>query len=549
MGRQGLLLLFMNRESAMKCLKADEKAFDVLIVGGGASGLGAAVDAAARGHTVALIEQSDFAKGTSSRSTKLVHGGVRYLKQGNISLVRSALHERGLLLRNASHLVRAQPFVVPCYSWWERSYYAFGMGLYDRLAGSLSFGRSQRLSREETLGLLPTLETSGLRGGVLYYDGQFDDARLAIDLAQTAAEKGAILANYCSCVGLLKDGGRVRGALARDNETGQEFRIRARVVINAAGVFVDELRRQDEAEAAPLVVASQGIHVVLPREFMPGSGALMVPKTQDGRVLFAIPWHDKVVVGTTDTPGVTPALEPRALPEEFSFVMGHARKYLAKDPGDDDVLSVFAGLRPLVRHGVGTRTSALSRDHTIVVSNSGLVTLTGGKWTTYRKMAEDVVNHAEQVTGLVRRPCATRTLRLHGAGEGGTPAPAGLESYGSAAAEIAALGRATPLLDARVHSALPLRKAEVLWQVRHEMARTVEDVLARRTRFLMLDARASVAAAPSVARLLASELGRDAAWEVSQVDAYARLASGWLPSGVTLSAPLFAAETGARDPR
>jgi glycerol-3-phosphate dehydrogenase len=517
----------MQRDSALARLRAGSEIFDLLVVGGGASGLGAAVDAAARGYRVALIEQGDFAKGTSSRSTKLVHGGVRYLGQGNVALVKSALRERGLLLRNAPHLAHATPFVIPNYSWWGGPYYAFGLTLYDLLAGRLSLGSSKWLSRDETIRHLPTVETNGLASGVLYYDGQFDDARLAINLAQTAVEHGAVLVNYCTCVGLTKEGGKVNGVLAREGETGAEFAIKARAVINATGVFVDELRRYDEPASSPMVTVSQGVHLVLPKEFLPGTSALMIPKTADGRVLFAIPWHNKLVVGTTDTPDVKASLEPRALPQEVEFILDHARKYLTRDPEEKDVLSVFAGLRPLVsRSGAGS-TASLSRDHTIAISPSKLITLTGGKWTTYRKMAEDVIDQAERVAGLGHKPSPTGALAIHGAGGEISPDQS-LKFYGADGAGITKLMAADPALAAPVHTRLALRPAEVVWHTRYEMARTVEDVLARRTRSLVLDAQASIEAAPAVAVLMARELGRDAAWADRQVRDYTEIARGWL---------------------
>lgn len=517
----------MQRDSALARLRAGSETFDLLVVGGGASGLGAAVDAAARGHRVALIEQGDFAKGTSSRSTKLVHGGVRYLGQGNVALVKSALRERGLLLRNAPHLAYSTAFVIPNYSWWGGPYYAFGLTLYDLLAGRLSLGSSKWLSRDETVGHLPTVETKGLASGVLYYDGQFDDARLAVNLAQTAVERGAVLVNYCACVGLTKSAGQVDGVLARDGETGAEFAIKARAVINATGVFVDELRRFDDAKSSPMVTVSQGVHLVLPKEFLPGTSALMIPKTADGRVLFAIPWHDKLVVGTTDTPNVCASLEPRALPAEVEFILDHARQYLTRDPSESDVLSVFAGLRPLVKRGAGGNTAALSRDHTIAISQSRLITLTGGKWTTYRKMAEDVIDQAERVAGLTHKPSPTAALAIHGAG-GALPPTKALQFYGSDAASISTLMAGDPALAAPIHASLAITPAEVLWHARQEMARTVEDVLARRTRSLVLDAQASIEAAPAVAALLARELNRDAAWTAQQVRSFTDLARGWL---------------------
>ena len=517
----------MQRESVLARLQGGAEEYDFIVIGGGASGLGTAVDAAARGYRVALIEQADFAKGTSSRSTKLAHGGVRYLKQGDIALVRSALRERGLMQRNAPHLVHTLAFVIPNYSWWDRSFYAVGMAVYERLAGKLSLGRSEQLTRAETMEHLPTVESKGLAGGVLYYDGQFDDSRLAINLAQTAAEHGAAVVNYCTCVGLIKEQGRVAGVRARDVESGAEFELRARAVINATGVFVDEIRRFDEPAAAPLVAVSQGVHLVLPRRFLPGSSALMVPKTADGRVLFAIPWHDRLVVGTTDTPGVVAALEPRAQEAEIQFILEHARRYLAVDPEERDVLSVFTGLRPLVSRGGGGNTAALSRDHTIAVSASALLTITGGKWTTYRKMAEDVVDHAERVAGLPHRVCGTQELSIHGAVNPDS-VPAALRVYGTDAVKITQLVRDDPALGAPLHPAFSFLQAEVVWHARHEMARTVEDVLARRARALVLDARASIAAAPIVARLLARELRRDEAWVEKQIRAYTELARGWL---------------------
>ncbi|MDD3181166.1 MAG: glycerol-3-phosphate dehydrogenase/oxidase [Opitutaceae bacterium] len=517
----------MDRAHILDRLSSAEETFDVLVIGGGATGLGAAVDAAARGHRTALIEQADFSKGTSSRSTKLIHGGVRYLRQGNLSLVLESLHERGLLAHNAPHLVHNLAFVIPTYSWWEGPFYGVGMKVYDRLAGRLGLSPSHLLSREQTIALIPTVETAGLLGGVVYYDGQFDDSRLAVSLAQTADSLGAAVLNYCAAVGLIKEHGAVVGIQARDAETDAEFEIRARSVINATGIFVDALRSMDDPAAERLVAVSQGIHLVLPREFLPGNAAIMVPRTADGRVLFAVPWHDRVVVGTTDTPRSVHELEPRALPAERNFVMEHARRYLAKSPRDQDVLSVFAGLRPLVLDSKAPNTAALSRDHLILVSSSGLITITGGKWTTYRKMAEDVIDHGEMVAGLERRRSPTETLQIHG----WTHAPISeknLQPYGADAPRIADLFESDPALAAPIHLRLPYQRGEVLWHARQEMARTVEDVLARRTRALFIDAQASIEAAPAVAQLLAGELGHDRAWCEAQVEAYRSLARGYI---------------------
>jgi len=511
----------MQRSTALAALTAETQPFDIAIVGGGATGLGAAVDAASRGHRVLLVEQSDFAKATSSRSTKLVHGGVRYLKQGNLSLVFEALRERGLLCQNAPHLVHDLAFVIPTYHWWEGPFYGIGLKVYDGLAGQLGLQPSRSLSPEDVLELLPTIETEHLTGGVIYHDGQFDDSRLAVNLAQTATEQGAVVVNYVACTGLIKERDHVTGLKLRDGESGAEHEIKARCVINATGVFADVLRQQDNASATPVLRPSQGVHLVLPRDFLPGDTAIMIPKTDDGRVLFAVPWHGRLIIGTTDTPVDSTSLEPRALPEEIDFLLSHAARYLTRDPLPGDVLSVFAGLRPLVNAGHGS-TASLSRDHYIEVADSGLLTITGGKWTTYRKMAEDVIDHAELVASLKPRPCRTQELPVHGAY--GTPSPnLSLYHYGSDAASIEALAKPD-----RVHPKLDLTEAEVLWHVRHEMARTVEDVLARRSRCLLLDARSSMKAAPAVAKLMADELGRDEAWSTEQVRAYQALASGYV---------------------
>ena len=469
--------------------------WDFVIVGGGATGLGCAIDAAARGFRTLLLERHDFAKGTSSRSTKLVHGGVRYLQQGNVSLVLEALKERGLLLRNAPHLVRDLPFVVPNYAWWEGPFYGIGMKMYDLLAGRSGFGRSRHLSREKTPEAIPTLEPEGLDGG---------------------------------------EDGEVAGVVARDVESGERHTLRARCVINATGVWTDAVRRMDDPGVTPMVTASQGIHVVLDKSFLPGEMAIMVPRTDDGRVLFAIPWNDAVVVGTTDTPVEEAEMEPRPLAEELDFVLRHAARYLTKDPTPADVRSAFAGLRPLVGSpDEEGGTAALSRDHTLHISATGLVTITGGKWTTYRKMAEDTIDQAATLAGLPDRPSPTKTLSIHGAHAHASTFGA-LQAYGSDAPAIQALTRADPALAERLHPRRPTLAAQVVWAARAEMARSVEDVLSRRTRELLLDARVSMEMAPRVAELLAVELGRDEAWQAEQVEAYRSLARGYLIEGGTL---------------
>jgi glycerol-3-phosphate dehydrogenase len=517
----------LNREQSIQALQERREPWDIIIIGGGATGLGAAVESASRGYRTLLLEQCDFAKGTSSRSTKLVHGGVRYLQQGNVSLVLEALRERGLLIQNAPHLVHNQAFIVPNYVWWGGPFYGVGMKVYDLLAGKLGLGPSQLLSREETLKRIPTVEPEGLRGGVIYHDGQFDDSRLAVSLAQTLVDLGGTPINYMKVTGLMKAGGLIQGVRALDGEGGREYEIHGRVVINATGVFTDAILRMDNPEAGKLVTPSQGIHLILDKEFLPGDSAIMVPHTDDGRVLFAVPWHGKVVVGTTDTPVAEATLEPRALDEEVEFILKHAARYMTKDPKREDVRSVFAGLRPLVKPTDGRTTATISRDHHLFVAESGLVTITGGKWTTYRKMGEDTINQAALAGSLEERNSRTKNLRIHGWLQGGDRKDP-LQVYGSDAGRIRELINEQPGWGERLHARLPYVKAEVIWAARHEMARTVEDVLARRTRALLLDARASIEAAPVVAELMAVELGHDAQWRRAQEKDYTELAKGYL---------------------
>lgn len=486
----------MNRAAALDQLAAGER-WDVLVVGGGATGLGAALDAATRGYRTLLLEQADFAQATSSRSTKLIHGGVRYLEQGNFTLVREALRERALLQRNAPDLVRVLPLIIPLQSFCQRVYMGAGLKLYDLLSARCGIGSSRHLSVGEMRERLPGFAGPSPRGGLLYFDGQFDDARLAIALARTAAAKGAAVLNYVRVAGLRKDGGRISGAVAEDRETGRTYEISARVVINATGVFADTMRRFDEPSASDSLAPSQGIHLVLPRSFLGGDTAILIPRTADGRVLFALPWRDRVLLGTTDTPVDQPELEPRARAEEVDFLLEHARRFLGWSIGRAEVLSVFAGLRPLVKAG-GARTSRLARDHVITVSPAGLVSITGGKWTTYRLMAEQAVDAASRSAELPRRNSVTATLPLQIGG-----------------------------LD-RIHDGNALLSdAAIREYAREEMARTVEDVLARRTRSLIEDARAARTEAGRVAAVLAAELGRDMVWRLEQERAFEALAEGY----------------------
>jgi glycerol-3-phosphate dehydrogenase len=516
----------MNRPAMLARVQARSAPWDIVVIGGGATGVGVAVDAANRGFEVLLLERMDFGSATSSRSTKLVHGGVRYLEQGNVSLVMEALKERGLLRQNAPHLVHDLGFVVPNYSWWEAPFYGIGMKVYDLLAGKYGFGKSRLLSREETLERLPTIQTEGLRGGVIYYDGQFDDTRLLIHLAATAADQGAVLLNYAPVVEITRGpDGFTDGVVAVDSESGQRMKIPAHVVVNAAGIFADDVRRLAEPELAGMIAPSQGIHLVFERAFLRGSTAIMVPHTSDGRVLFAIPWHEHTLVGTTDTPIEAPSYNPLPFEEEIQFILDTAAQYLSRPPKRSDVLSVYVGIRPLVKaNGASMKTSSLSRDHTIHVDNSGLLTIVGGKWTTYRHMAEDCVNHAITLGELKDVPSGTHDLKIHGYKEG-VESLDSLGVYGSDGEKILALAAADKRLSQRLHPELPYIAAEVIWAVREEMALTLDDVLSRRTRALFLNARAAIDMAPAVAKLMAEELGAKQDWidhQLLQFDDLAR---------------------------
>jgi len=514
----------LDRKSLINSLSA-QKEWDFIIIGGGATGLGVALEAVSRGYSVLLLEQADFAKGTSSRSTKLVHGGVRYLAQGDIHLVREASIERGLLWRNAPHLVKNQTFIIPVYSWWDRLKYTIGLKLYDKIAGSLSLGASVFISRKEAIQKLPNVKSEGLVGGVLYHDGQFDDSRLAINLAQTIIEQGGVALNYIKVTGLTKDNGQhISGVQILNTETNQSYQCKAKVVINATGVFTDDILRMDNPAASKSIAPSQGVHLVLDKKFYPSEEALMIPATSDGRVLFAVPWHGKVVLGTTDTPVNEESLEPRALESEISFILENAGRYLVQQPKRTDVLSVYAGLRPLAAPQHGTqKTKEISRSHKIIVSPSHLFTMVGGKWTTFRKMGEDMVTRVEKELNWPHKETATKHLPVHGHKENVNQLDP-LYFYGSDEPAVKALMNNGQLIS----KSLQIHEAQVIWAVRAEMARTVEDVLSRRTRALLLDAKESIRMAPAVAEIMAKELQKDAGWIKAQVVTYTQLAEGYL---------------------
>jgi glycerol-3-phosphate dehydrogenase len=504
-----------------------QKEWDLIVIGGGATGLGIALESVSRGYSVLLIEQADFAKGTSSRSTKLVHGGVRYLAQGDIQLVREASIERGLLWRNAPHLVKNQTFIIPVYTLWDRLKYTIGLKLYDWISGRLSLGSSIFISRSKALQKLPNIKADGLVGGVLYHDGQFDDSRLAINLVQTIIEQGGVALNYMKVTGLAKDNGRhISGVQLRDIETNTAYFCKAKAVINATGVFVDEILQMDNPTGTKSITASQGVHLVLDKKFYPSGDALMIPATSDGRVLFAVPWHNKVVVGTTDTPVSEASLEPQALEKEIAFILENASRYFVHQPKRSDVLSVFAGLRPLAApQKDNQKTKEISRSHKIMVTPSHLFTILGGKWTTFRKMGEDMVDRVEKELQWPHKKTATRHLPIHGS-IANVDQSDPLYFYGSDSKQVKALmnGHSNEWLS----KSLQIHEAQVIWAVQHEMARTVEDVLSRRTRALLLDARESIRMAEPVAIIMAKELQKDNTWVKEQVSAYTKLAQGYL---------------------
>ncbi len=517
----------MDRDQIIQQLENDTDGWDFIIIGGGATGLGTAVEAASRGYKTLLLEQHDFAKGTSSRSTKLIHGGVRYLRQGDIKLVREALRERGLMQKNAPHLVKNLSFVVPAYKWWEGPFYGLGLKIYDAMAGDLGLGPSTLLSKGGTLHQIPTLETDGLEGGIQYFDAQFDDARMAITLMQTIHDEGGFPLNYMKVTDLLKSDGQVIGVQAEDQETGNSYELKGNCVINATGIFTDQIRQMDDPSTPSIIQPSRGVHIVLDDSFQPGDSAMLVPHTDDGRVIFAIPWKERILIGTTDVPMDAPELEPYPTEEEIDYLLKYAQKYLKGDPTRTDILSAFAGIRPLVSNSPDGDTSDISRDHTLLIDPSGLVTITGGKWTTYRKMAEDTINEAAKVGKLDERESVTEKLQLHGWTQDNKDDDP-FAGYGSDAKELRKIAAEHEGWDQPLHSKLPYTPTEIVWAARNEMARTVEDVLARRTRALLLDARASIEIAEQVAGLLADELGRDEQWKEQQISDYTELAKGYL---------------------
>lgn len=519
----------INRPEIIKSIKNTEK-YDVAVIGGGSTGLGVALDSISRGYKTILFEGSDFAKGTSSKSTKLVHGGVRYLAQGNFGLVVEALKERGIIAKNAGHLFKNQTFIIPNYKWWQGYYYIIGMKLYDLLSKNLSLGKSKLISKKETIRNLPTLRSSELKKGVTYQDGQFDDSRLAINLAQTAIENGGTVINYMKVIDLIKTNNSISGLVVKDQETGEEIKVNSKIVINATGIFTDKILSLNDKSHKKTVVPSQGIHLVLDKAFLKSDKAIMIPKTSDGRVLFIIPWNDKVIAGTTDTLIDKPSLDPCALESEIDFILNTIDDYLIRKPERNEVLSVFAGLRPLAApKDKNAKTKEVSRSHKILVTDSKLISIVGGKWTTYRKMGEDVMNKAIDIHGLPYKKSNTRNLEIHGNIPNDTVSFKNhLYIYGSDLDAIEALQREDKGHLKRIHPNYNYTVAEVIWAVRKELARTVEDVLARRIRLLFTDARAAMEASRIVANIIAKELNKNEDWIKNQEEEFLNLAKNYI---------------------
>ncbi|WKS96145.1 glycerol-3-phosphate dehydrogenase/oxidase [Riemerella columbina] len=503
----------------------NQEIWDVVVIGGGATGLGVAIDSACRGYKTLLLEQSDFAKSTSSKSTKLVHGGVRYMAQGYIDLVKEACKERGLLLKNAPHLTKNMTFVIPIYTWLDRWMYTIGLKFYDFLAGKLSLGKSHFINKEKTIQHLPTVKKQGLKGGVVYHDGQFDDARLALNLAQTAIEKGATVLNYAKVTALSKDEHQqLNGLRFHDEISKKNYEVRAKAIVNATGVFADTINRMDHGTDKKTISPSQGIHLMIDKKFCPTDSAIMIPKTEDGRVLFAVPWHNKIILGTTDTPVKHESLEPKASEKEIDFILDTAKNYLQPAPTRADIESVFAGLRPLAAAEEGQKTKEVSRSHKLIVAPSRLVSIIGGKWTTYRKMAEDTMDRIEEVMQWKKINSNTEHLKIHGYREGVSQTDE-LYFYGSDEEPLKKLAAETSYGNEYLSPSLGIRKIQVVWAVRKEMAVHVEDVLARRTRALLLDQEEAVRIAPEVAKIMAEELHKDQTWIDAELEHFNHVAS------------------------
>ena len=488
----------MNRSSNIKLLNNNKK-FDFIVIGGGASGLGCALDVSSRGYSVVLLEKFDFCKGTSSRSTKLIHGGVRYLEKGQISLVYEALKERDILIKNAPHLVKQVGFLIPVYNYFLKFYYFFGLKIYDFISGNLSFEKSRTVNRESAIKLVPNVEKQKLKGGVVYFDGQFDDSRLGIDIALTSEINNAVLINYMSVESLIKENGKIKGVIAHDSVNNSNFSINSDNVINATGVFSRSIMELDSNKLKTVIRPSQGVHLVVDKCFLNGNFGILVPKTSDGRVLFAVPWQDHVIIGTTDTVVDNPSFNPESTKEEIDFILENVKNYLELYPKRDNIKSVFVGLRPLVANNSNSKSKDLSRKHKIIVSKSGMVSVIGGKWTTYRRMAENVIDLALKKTKLPFVKSKTSDLKIKN----------GLIDIDFSKESLS--------------DDFFLSKEMIIHYVKNEMALNLDDIMSRRSRCLFLNTKESIRIAPMVAKIMSNELSKDKDWIDKQLKSFYNL--------------------------
>lgn len=493
--------------------------FDVIIIGGGATGLGVAVESISRGYKTLLLEAYDFGKGTSSKSTKLVHGGIRYLANLDFELVSEGLDERFYFLKNAPHIASTQAYLVPFYSFLDKIKYFLGIKLYDYLAKDKKVGQSKFLSIKETIQYAPDLDTNGLKGGAIYYDGQFDDTRMLITLLQTFKSMGGVAYNYHEVTNFIKDSNNIiSGVKVFDKLNQSNLEFSTNIVINATGTFTDELLNLDDLTIKHNnVEAAQGTHLVFEPEIFNSDCALVIPKTTDGRILFVLPWHGKVVVGTTDIAVSKPVLDPKPRAEEISFILDTLNCYTNRQATINDIKSVFTGQRPLVRPKNAKNSAKISRKHEILYSTSGLISIVGGKWTIYRKMGEDTINFAINKNLLSKSQSVTKELKLFAANKNNYTYP--LNVYGDEVNKILEIQKELSNFD-KIHPDLPYFQAEVIYQIRYEMAKTLEDVLVRRTRAIFLDAKATINAAILVATLMATELNlrNSNEWVTKQVE-------------------------------
>ncbi len=532
----------MERIDRKQLVRAAEDRFDLLVIGGGATGAGVALEAATRGLKTLLVEKHDFGAQTSSRSTKLVHGGVRYLEAAikrldrvQWNLVKDALKERAVFLRIAPHLAWKVELLTPIYRAFEIPYYLAGLKLYEALAGRASIGRAYFVPATTAKARYPQLKPEGLKGAVVYADGQFDDARMNLAVALTALEAGAVVLNHAEVTGFLMEEGRVVGAEVKDLLSGGTFAVRARMVVNATGPFTDRVRQLADPEAEPMLVTSSGVHLVLPARYAPMDTGLLIPKTEDGRVLFVLPWEGYTLAGTTDEPAeVTDHPVPTA--GEIDYILRHLNRHFALEVSREQIRSAWSGLRPLVRDPRARDTARLARDHVIHEEKTGLVTIAGGKWTTYRKMAEDLVNYLDKTRGLGLPKSRTAEHVLLG-GRNYDPAKEEelalridpdtarhlAHTYGDQAAAVLRFAQEHGLF-ARLVPGQPFLEAEVVWAARYELAETPLDFVERRVRLAFLETEAARKALPRITELMQKEKG----WSRPEAERFLREADDWL---------------------